>query len=369
MASRVYLHVGLPKTGTTYLQTILWANRAALREQDILLPGRNARDHMWATLVVRQHPGLVNRRPAAQGSWQRIVEAVREHPGTAIVSHEFFGAATEEQAAGAIADLCDPDTELHLVVTARDVLTVVTSHWQEFVRHGFFERPLDEYPADGTSFEEWTWRTLDLEQVLRRWSATLPPERVHVLVVPGREAPRDALWLEFAELVGIEDAASLNLARAAENGSLAVVEAEFLRRVSAHLEDFDTALDRGVWVRSYLARTKLVPRGGERAKPSEGRIAELRDKGAAAATYIAGAGFDVRGDINGLLVPETVSGREPGTVTEAELLEVGAATVAGMMTDIRELRRENTRLRKEAEEHASVVEEAPAPRRSWLRRR
>ena len=35
MATRVYLHVGLPKTGTTFIQTVLWENRPALAEQGI----------------------------------------------------------------------------------------------------------------------------------------------------------------------------------------------------------------------------------------------------------------------------------------------------------------------------------------------
>ena len=35
----LYLHIGLPKTGTTYLQTILWQNRAALSAQAVLVPG------------------------------------------------------------------------------------------------------------------------------------------------------------------------------------------------------------------------------------------------------------------------------------------------------------------------------------------
>ena len=42
MAERVYLHVGLPKTATTYLQTILWANRDALEGQGVRLPGAAA---------------------------------------------------------------------------------------------------------------------------------------------------------------------------------------------------------------------------------------------------------------------------------------------------------------------------------------
>ena len=53
MAQRVFLHVGLPKTGTTYVQTVLWRNRAALAEQGLVYPGPRRREHMWASMVVR----------------------------------------------------------------------------------------------------------------------------------------------------------------------------------------------------------------------------------------------------------------------------------------------------------------------------
>ena len=56
MAARVYLHVGLPKTATTYLQTILWANRDALEQQGVRLPGGSRRAHLWASRVIREHP-------------------------------------------------------------------------------------------------------------------------------------------------------------------------------------------------------------------------------------------------------------------------------------------------------------------------
>ena len=31
MAEKTVLHIGAPKSGTTYLQTVLWQNRANLR--------------------------------------------------------------------------------------------------------------------------------------------------------------------------------------------------------------------------------------------------------------------------------------------------------------------------------------------------
>ena len=56
MARTVFFHVGLPKTGTTYLQTMMWHNRAELARQGVLLPGESSRQHLWASGVVREDP-------------------------------------------------------------------------------------------------------------------------------------------------------------------------------------------------------------------------------------------------------------------------------------------------------------------------
>jgi hypothetical protein len=33
---RVFLHIGAPKTGTTYLQDVLWSNKAELSRRGVL---------------------------------------------------------------------------------------------------------------------------------------------------------------------------------------------------------------------------------------------------------------------------------------------------------------------------------------------
>ena len=99
MAARVYLHVGLPKTATTYLQTILWANREALENQGVRLPGHSRRAHLWASRVIRDHPAATEEAsPHQHGAWDRLRADVAEWQGTALISHEFFAAASTEQA-------------------------------------------------------------------------------------------------------------------------------------------------------------------------------------------------------------------------------------------------------------------------------
>ncbi len=349
MASTVYLHVGLPKTGTTYLQTILWNNRDELRRQGVLLPGFGPRQHLWASGVVREEPGLAGRHADAPQAWEVLTREVNAWAGTAVISHEFFAGASPEQAARAVAAL--GEAEVHVVVTARDTLGLVTARWQEFVKNGA-TTPIDDYPeSERTSpHDAWDWGSMDVADVLRRWGAAVPPERVHVLTLPKPTEPRETLWLRFAALLGI-DAAGCDLGGSEANESLGVVEVELLRRVNADLEGFRRPVDRGVWIRGYLAQGKLVPRGGEKFWPSPARVEELRARGDRAVDEIAARGYDVIGDLEDLRTPADVPPRRhPDSVTDAELVAAASATIAAMLTDVRRLTNEKRR----AEEQAGI---------------
>ena len=41
----MFLHIGEPKTGTTFLQQVMWPNRAELAAQGVVLPGHHGQDH------------------------------------------------------------------------------------------------------------------------------------------------------------------------------------------------------------------------------------------------------------------------------------------------------------------------------------
>jgi hypothetical protein len=355
VASTVFFHVGLPKTGTTYLQTLLWNNEAELRRQGVLLPGESVREHLWASGAVREDPRLDRRGPQAPGAWDRLVADINAWPGAAIVSHEFFAAASADQAVRAMQRL--QGAEVHVVVTARDTLSLVTARWQEFVKNGSTVG-IDDYPVreDTSPEQEWDWGTLDLADVLRRWGASLPRERVHVLTLPKPGTPRDELWVRFARLVGV-DHTTCDVSGSVQNESLGVVEVELLRRVNAELVDFTSAIDRGNWIRGYLAQGKLVPRRGEKFWPSPARIEELRERGDRAVDFVISQGYDVIGDVEDLRTPKQVpERRHPDSVTDTEIAAAGAATIAAMMTDVRRLTRERRAAREAAAEARSALE-------------
>jgi hypothetical protein len=360
---RVYLHVGLPKTATTYLQTIMWSERDRMRTEGVLLPGNERRDHLWSSRIVRDDPRQENWPERQRTAWQRLRDEITEWPGTSVVSHEFFAAASAEQAARTHGELAP--AEVHLVVTAREPLGLFTASWQEALKNRY-RGTLDDYPGPVSEKPTaiWNWRTLDLRLVLERWTAELPADRVHVLPLPGRSAPRDLVWQRFATLLGL-DPAGYDTSVAFPNTSMGIAEAETLRRVNEHLAERDllaSSLDRGTIIRTYLADERLVPRKGERFWPSPAQVEDCRRRGEEAIAYVADRGFDVVGELTELRVPaELPDRRTADSVTDAEVADIATDLVAQLAGDVRDLRRDAARLRRRLDRALNPPVPIPVP--------
>lgn len=357
MVDRVLLHLGLPKTATSYLQTIVWSNREALARAGVTVPGSERRDHLWSSRTIREDPHQRHKPPRQRSAWERVRAELAAAPGTGLVSHEFLAAASQEQAARAVASLAP--AEVHLVVTAREPLGLFTASWQESLKNGS-TTPMADYGRTESADPRatWDWRTLDLRLVLQRWAPSVPPERVHVLVLdPG--ADRDDVWRRFAGLLGV-DPDVCDLSGSFANASMGVAEAETLRRVNGRLEGFSRAFDKGVYLRSFLADERLATRGGERFWPEEDQVADCVRRGEESVAYLRQQGFDVSGRLEDLLVPaDRDVRRRPASVSDAEVAEVAVALVARMLHDVRELRSELAELRRE--DAPGRVPAPPAP--------
>lgn len=270
MAQRIFLHVASTKSGTTFLQRVLWSHRSQLLEQRMLLPGSNFRDHYKASLDVREEPHRIPTPDGATGAWGRLVEEMAAWEGDALVSHELFAPATADQASVAIGML-NP-AEVHLVVTARDLARQVPAEWQEHVKHrsvltfSDFVHELRTDPERGpfapTGYH--FWHEQDLCGVIERWGRELPPERVHLVTVPRAGAGPDELWQRFTGVMGI-DGGSFDLTRSRTNSSVRAEQADLLRRLNSRL---GSRLPRpggyGPMVKSLLANQLLSDRPGTR---------------------------------------------------------------------------------------------------------
>jgi hypothetical protein len=239
---RVFLHIGEPKTGTTFLQQVMWRNRGELAAQGVVLPGHHPQDHYRASQDLRGIPKLAS-DPAGSwsGEWEILARQAQQAARVAVISHELFSAADAEQAERAVASL--QPAEVHVVLTVRDMATLLPAEWQETVKHrnalGFqdwLEDVIDRESYSADRRQWWFWRVHDTLAILDIWARHVPAERIHVITTPPRGSDNALLWQRFACLLDV-DPASVDISRARANSSLGLPEIEFLRRLNEMLPD------------------------------------------------------------------------------------------------------------------------------------
>ncbi|HET7172965.1 MAG TPA: hypothetical protein VFI30_01635 [Nocardioidaceae bacterium] len=237
--SKVYLHIGPPKTGTTYLQDILDKNRRRLGSSGVAFPKRPI-DHFRAALDLRGMRFGGFEDPRTEGAWARLADAVAHcRRPAAIVSHEILAGASERQAARAVQSLAP--AAVHVVYAARDLGRLLPAVWQESLKNrrvrpyeAFVEQTLRQYGSDLE--RPHFWRSQDPVRTLQRWGTAVPSAHIHVLVVPPSRQPPDLLWVRFCQVLGISpEGFRLRVARV--NRSLGFSEAEVLRRANAEIPE------------------------------------------------------------------------------------------------------------------------------------
>jgi hypothetical protein len=334
MADRIVLHIGAPKTGTTFLQGVVFHNKQRLAEAGVLVPGENRRAHGSAAAGVR---GVPQRRHREQ--WQRIAEQVRASPGTVLLTNEWFSMATTDQARRALEEL--GSAEKHLVFTARDFVDQVPSAWQETLKLGE-SSSLEEFIASLDADEgRWRWSVLDPAAVLERWRDHLPPDRVHVVTMPSQGSAPGLLWQRFAQACGIDpDTCETHIERAKEG--LSAESARLLQDLGPLLLD-GLGADRRHWsetyrwVQQFLSQDLLVPRPGSRIRTSPDQTDALRERSRATVRALVSAGYHVVGDLADLTSAEPPpDARRPDEVTDREMLDLALPLVADLLTRVRQ---------------------------------
>ena len=333
---RLYLHLGTPKTGTTYLQELLWHHREVLAAHGLHYPGAVPEAHFLAATDLQHVPFNDHEDAAAAGAWERLVEQVRGLSGTVVLSHELFGDASPEQAQRALRELSF--TDVHLVVTARDLARQLPAAWQEDLKnrhHWTFARYLTAVrPGTGvrTWFGELFWHRQDVPRVLDRWARTLPPEKVHVVTVPPRGQSTDVLWRRFASVLGVDPGLVDATHELRSNRSLDALEAQLLRRLNRAVEDVVDWPTYGPVV-AHLSQEVLGRHDRPRiALPADDHGWAADEAGQLVADLRA-RGYAVVGDLDELRVgpPPAEPVRHPDVATDSELLEVAVQVLADVL--------------------------------------
>src|SRR5687768_8514061 len=131
----VYLHVGLPKTGTTTIQAALELNAGRLASAGILFPGGGHRAQRMAAYDLLGQRVRGEDRGEATGALGRLVAEVAAHDGpSVVVSEEELSMARPREARRLVRRL--DGHRVFVVVGVRDIARTVVSAWQQTVVNG-----------------------------------------------------------------------------------------------------------------------------------------------------------------------------------------------------------------------------------------
>jgi hypothetical protein len=334
MSRTVYLHIGAPKTGTTYLQDRLSLNAAALAEHDVHFPTRSP-------LV---SPGLFQFRAAldllgqdwggapghAEGSWDALVKRVNRRSGTVIVSHEILAPARSHHVARAMNDL-GADAEVHVVYTARDLARQLPAAWQESIKQGRTWR-YGRFLRKSQRGKTWFSRAFDLPSVLGTWGTHVPPEHIHLITVPTSRRG-ESLWDRFCRATRIESTWAPEESTRA-NESLGVAETAVLRQLNKRLDRKtrrEAAYDE--LIRSMLAEETLVNSSSPRITLPPDAYEWVEDRAHQWVEWVEQAGIDVVGDVADLVPARPAADatfHDPDRVRPKQRLGAAMSALAAM---------------------------------------
>jgi hypothetical protein len=335
----MYVHVGAPKTGTTYLQTVLWRAKRHLREeQGLTLPGRRVEDHVHAAQDLRHLHDEKDYSPLSRGGLDRFAGALdRVATPRALFSQEMLAPALPDQV-DRFLGLLD-GFEVHIVITARDLARQIPSGWQQRVkrRTGISYEDYLKLVLDDPDLSYPFWHSQDIADVARRWGKPLSPDRVHIVTLPPPGSPPGWLLERFCSVIGV-DHTRLDTEVARDNSGLSAPQAELMRRVNLALGDRLVHRQEGYnrLGKRYFAKEVLAQQIGPPLKVP-GRYAgvcrELADRMVA---EIRAEGYDVVGDLAEL--EPTVFGESTGEVdtfdadvTDATVAEAGVQALATVL--------------------------------------
>ena len=348
----VFLHVGTPKSGTTYLQSRFANNADRALEQGLLWPGPRWGVHVDAVRDLRTLRRSNELSP--DGPWMRLAEQARSWGGPKVlISMEWLSGCRAEHAARAIATLSPARVEI--ICTARDLLRSFVAQWQEMTKNChpwswsmFVEEILEDKGGD---VRRRFWNQQDVPEILRKWAKQVPWDRIHLVTVPPRGADPELLWQRFCSVLQIDGSDFEQPPR--DNESLGVVSAELMYRVN--LAAIEQSLSHDEYQRVMhlrLADQVLAPhRSQEQPITVAPHVdAWIRQRADTLIEDLRGLKVDLVGDLDDLVPREPLTGREPTDVTDDELLTsaVRAIVALGMNQyhDMQLLRAANADLKR-----------------------
>ncbi len=368
----IFLHIGTPKSGTTYLQSRMVANHKLAKRQGLLWPGPAWRAHVMAVEDLRQLSRGGQLDP--DGPWLRLARKAHAWSGSRVlISMEWLGGCTPHQIAAAVDGL--QPSRVEVICTARDLGRNFATQWQEMTKNArpwtwsqFVEEMIEDKPGPARRA---FWRQQDIPGILRKWGRFVPSDRIHLITVPSRECDSELLWQRFCSVVDL-DGSSFQSPRHS-NESLGAVSAVLMQRINV------AAIDRKVPYADYkrVFQSRLADRllgdrrGAEQPIAVSGEVDTwISTRAERLVQDLHRLDVDVVGDLDELLPGDAVGGREPDQVTDEELLDACLDALVSLgVSQLQSLQRAEATNRTLQHEIVSLRQQQAPPRRRSVARR
>ena len=327
MADRTVLHVGLMKSGTTFLQGRLNANREELVRQGVLFPGPTWNRHVQGVKDLMESP---RRKP---GAWASLRDEINQHRGTAVISMEYLAPMRPARIKTLPGEF--PDRELRVVITVRDLGRSVPAMWQESLKNrqtwtwAEYLHGLEHDGEPGRRF----WRQQDAAKIARRWAGQLGADHVTVITIPPPGSDPEILWDRFCQVAGISPATWQDAPRS--NESLGVASTLVMRRLNEQTADLGVA--------AYKQRVKALAKHqlGKRKKQEDaiGFTAPrwLRKESRRIERQLEGSGVEIVGSLDEL-EPRDVPGVDPASVSAEAERDAAIAGLSAVLHQVKKIK-------------------------------
>jgi len=364
MARRLHLHIGVMKSATSYLQTLLDRNRARLDEHGLYWAPWDIRYDAVSHLVRRGHDTETGRILL-----EELVSGLRAHDGDALLSNELLAGLGDRQIAKLVRRL--PAEQTRVIITARDPARIIPSHWQTAIRNGetkawsdFAATVCADAPTatkrvanrsregqsvddEATQLNQWFWWRHDLPLLVDRWAAVVPREHITVVTVPADSGDITAVADRFGSAIGV-DLSGLESAERARNTTLGAYSVELLRRLNgpmgqAEFDDPRHRYERALG-RALSAHAQQEPRFGLSQEQQDW----VAKKALEMIDGLEQREVTVVGDLTDL-IPATsppVGSVDPGATTDAELLAAAARGIVSLAPAYNSVRTRSDELRR-----------------------
>lgn len=273
--SRLVVHIGPMKTGSTSLQRTLAAHADALAAAGVSYPlyedavtwhphnQQRAVYGMFGSVVPWVTP---QRQHHYRAAGAHLAQTLQQWPGDVLLSAEAFSAMSAADLTASLAQLAAPAQRgLTVIAVLRDLARALPSQWQQDLRSGR-GRDLAEFLdrfRTGSDRGSGNARTMfDYAHQVERLIAAVGVDSVVVVTVPPPGHPPDLLWRRFAEATGLPAVRAIDPASVDQtaNRSLSAAECETLRRLNLALLDAGADPQRSATLRYRIVREAWWPR-------------------------------------------------------------------------------------------------------------